>query len=199
MWQRLNCALGRHSYINDPDFAPGDITAPATCACGATRKAIIWSRGPMPRLPSQPVEPIIERIRSLTVKPGDVIAISIDQHITKEQAEQIKGACGVSIPGVKCIVLSRGMGLIHIAAPYATGGYIAPAPHPAEAMGFDAWMRERTEQAHAAYMARHAAGGTSYAEKGYGPRGRLTKEEWTPLRAEMDARWGTLPAPVAAS
>lgn len=45
MWQRLNCALGRHSYINDPDFAPGDITAPATCACGATRAPIIWDRG----------------------------------------------------------------------------------------------------------------------------------------------------------
>lgn len=27
---------------------------------------------------------------------------------------------------------------------------------------FDDWMRERTEQAHAEYMARHAAGGQSY-------------------------------------
>ncbi len=38
------------------------------------------------------------------------------------------------------------------------------APHSAEAMGFDAWMRERTERAHAEFMARtsakkHATGG----------------------------------------
>ncbi len=39
--------------------------------------------------------------------------------------------------------------------------YVEPQ-HPAEAMGFDAWMRQRTEQAHAAYMERHAAGGTAY-------------------------------------
>jgi hypothetical protein len=31
------------------------------------------------------------------------------------------------------------------------------APHPAEAMGFDAWMRERTERAHAEFMARSEA------------------------------------------
>jgi hypothetical protein len=116
----------------------------------------------MPRLPSKPVEPILDRIQSMTVKPGDTLAISVDQHITKEQAAQIKGACGIAIPGVKVIVLSRGMILCHIAAPHATGGYIPPTPHPAEAMGFDAWMRERTEQAHAAYMVRHATGGRAY-------------------------------------
>jgi hypothetical protein len=31
------------------------------------------------------------------------------------------------------------------------------APHPAEAMGFDAWMRQRTERAHAEFMARTSA------------------------------------------
>ncbi|NHZ98056.1 MULTISPECIES: DUF3126 family protein [Massilia] len=31
------------------------------------------------------------------------------------------------------------------------------------AAGFDAWMRERTGAAHAAYMARHSAGGQAYA------------------------------------
>lgn len=36
------------------------------------------------------------------------------------------------------------------------------APHPAEAMGFDAWMRERTERAHAEFMAHGAAGGIAY-------------------------------------
>lgn len=29
-------------------------------------------------------------------------------------------------------------------------------------IGFDAWMRRRTDAAHAAYMAHHAAGGTAY-------------------------------------
>jgi hypothetical protein len=33
---------------------------------------------------------------------------------------------------------------------------------PASAIGFDAWMRARTEAAHAAYMAGHAAGGIAY-------------------------------------
>jgi hypothetical protein len=28
--------------------------------------------------------------------------------------------------------------------------------HPSEVIGFDAWMRERTQAAHAAYMGRHA-------------------------------------------
>jgi hypothetical protein len=30
----------------------------------------------------------------------------------------------------------------------------APAVHPAQAMGFDAWMRERTEAAHRAFVDR---------------------------------------------
>ncbi len=38
----------------------------------------------------------------------------------------------------------------------------AVAPHPAEAMGFDSWMRKRTERAHAEFMARGAAGGVAY-------------------------------------
>jgi hypothetical protein len=44
----------------------------------------------------------------------------------------------------------------------AAGGYIAPPPHPSAAIGFDAWMRKRTDAAHAAYMAHHAAGGIDY-------------------------------------
>jgi hypothetical protein len=35
----------------------------------------------------------------------------------------------------------------------------------AKDIGFDAWMRERTDRAHAAYMAGHAAGGIDYAAK----------------------------------
>lgn len=34
---------------------------------------------------------------------------------------------------------------------------------PPAAMGFDAWMRERTEKAHAAYMAQPSDGGRDYA------------------------------------
>lgn len=33
---------------------------------------------------------------------------------------------------------------------------------PAELVGFDIWMRARTDRAHAEYMAGHAAGGISY-------------------------------------
>lgn len=33
---------------------------------------------------------------------------------------------------------------------------------PAEFIGFDAWMRARTERAHAEYMAGHAVGGIAY-------------------------------------
>ena len=32
----------------------------------------------------------------------------------------------------------------------------------AKVMGFDAWMRDRTDRAHAEYMAGHAAGGIDY-------------------------------------
>lgn len=35
----------------------------------------------------------------------------------------------------------------------------------ASAIGFDAWMRERTDRAHAEYMARHAAGGVDYRRR----------------------------------
>jgi hypothetical protein len=35
-------------------------------------------------------------------------------------------------------------------------------PQPAKVENFDAWMRERTDAAHAAYMAGHAAGGVAY-------------------------------------
>ena len=35
-------------------------------------------------------------------------------------------------------------------------------PQPAKIEDFDAWMRERTDRAHAEYMARHAAGGIAY-------------------------------------
>ena len=33
---------------------------------------------------------------------------------------------------------------------------------PADLIGFDLWMRARTDRAHAEYMARHAAGGIAY-------------------------------------
>lgn len=42
--------------------------------------------------------------------------------------------------------------------------YIEP-PHPADAMGFDAWMRERTDGAHVAYMARNAVGGVGFSKQ----------------------------------
>lgn len=35
----------------------------------------------------------------------------------------------------------------------------------AEPMHFDAWMRDRTDKAHAAYMAQHSAGGIEYAKR----------------------------------
>ena len=44
----------------------------------------------------------------------------------------------------------------------------APAavePHPAEVVGFDAWMRERTEAAHQAMMKHARRGGIDYSKK----------------------------------
>jgi len=38
-------------------------------------------------------------------------------------------------------------------------------PQQAEVVDFDAWMLERTERAHAAYMASHAAGGIDYSKR----------------------------------
>jgi hypothetical protein len=38
----------------------------------------------------------------------------------------------------------------------------APTPQQAEVVDFDAWMRARTDAAHAEYMAGHAAGGIGY-------------------------------------
>ncbi|SFM63902.1 hypothetical protein [Rugamonas rubra] len=43
----------------------------------------------------------------------------------------------------------------------------APPEHPAVLMGFDAWMRERTERAHAEFMARTSA--KKYATGGMVP------------------------------
>lgn len=44
---------------------------------------------------------------------------------------------------------------------------IRQAPIVPEPMtdGFDAWMRDRTDKAHAEYMARHAAGGFDYQKR----------------------------------
>jgi len=41
----------------------------------------------------------------------------------------------------------------------------APAETSQPPLNFDTWMRERTDAAHAAYMARHAAGGVDYASR----------------------------------
>ena len=38
-------------------------------------------------------------------------------------------------------------------------------PQPAKVEDFDAWMRDRTDRAHAEYMAGHAAGGIDYRKK----------------------------------
>lgn len=157
-WARIKCAVMGHEWLTLA--ATGYAQPPARCLrCDECDPGITCA--PMPQI-KPPAEPTAERVQIITAKAGDTIAISVDQHITKEQAVQIKAACNLAIPGVAVVVLSRGMSLTHIAAPHATGGYIPPTPHPADAMGFDAWMRERTKQAHAAYMARHAIGGRDY-------------------------------------
>jgi len=38
-------------------------------------------------------------------------------------------------------------------------------PHPSEVIGFDAWMRERTEAAHQAMMKHARRGGIDYSKK----------------------------------
>lgn len=43
------------------------------------------------------------------------------------------------------------------------------APAQVEPIHFEAWMRERTERAHAAYMAQHSCGGIEYAKRGPWP------------------------------
>ena len=44
-------------------------------------------------------------------------------------------------------------------------GYFKLTPHPAEVIGFDAWMRERTEAAHQAMMKHARRGGINYESK----------------------------------
>jgi hypothetical protein len=47
------------------------------------------------------------------------------------------------------MVLDSRVSLAHILNPNPP-----PEPHPVDAMGFDAWMRDRTERAHREYMER---------------------------------------------
>ncbi len=90
------------------------------------------------------------RINILRPAAGDAIVVTVPRPVTREQADQIRQAFGAVLPvGVKVAVMDASLCLTHVVAPQP-----APASTEAEVLGFDAWMRKRTNDAHAAYMKR---------------------------------------------
>lgn len=90
------------------------------------------------------------RIDVLRPAAGDAIVVSVPGRLTNEQLATIRGACLAGLPsGIKVLVLDSGISLAHMIAPHPD-----PELAEAEALGFDAWMRKRTNDAHVAYMER---------------------------------------------
>jgi len=90
------------------------------------------------------------RIEALRPSAGDAIVVSVPGRLTDVQREHIRDACRAGLPsGVKVLVLDAGISLAHVAAPQP-----ALAPTEVEVLGFDAWMRKRTNDAHAEFMKR---------------------------------------------
>jgi hypothetical protein len=90
------------------------------------------------------------RIEVLRPKPGDTIVLTIDGRLTKQQHDRVVELLASKIPaGVPVLVLDSSTSMAHIVSPHPP-----PELHPADVMGFDAWMRERTECAHREYMER---------------------------------------------
>jgi hypothetical protein len=73
-----------------------------------------------------------------------------------------------ALVSVECEYYPEGAGLVTALAEYELAQRetaAEPTQHPAGVMGFDAWMRERTETAHAELMARGARGGIEYNKR----------------------------------
>jgi len=92
---------------------------------------------------------IIDRIAELRPRAGDTLAVSVAGRLTLDQCERIRQSFSTYVPsGVKVMVLDSTVSLTHIAGPQAEHEPVAGA------LDFDAWMRERTERAHSAFMER---------------------------------------------
>lgn len=126
-------------------------------------------------------------IARLQLQPGDTLVVSTEHRLTKAQYEQACDHIKRVLPaGVKVLLLDdkTTVSVVFAQPPAQPLDRIAWAcesdplldgmpyeawvcrragvAHAAEAIGFDAWMRIRTDDAHAAYMAGHATGGVSY-------------------------------------
>lgn len=97
---------------------------------------------------------------------------------------------------VECEYYPEGELITRALAQYSLVRLADEAATEAKAVDFDAWMRKRTESAHAAYMARHSKGGVSYATPNLqDPHKRWSAEGWAANRAAARVRWDALCAP----
>jgi len=93
---------------------------------------------------------IEHRIEVLRPRAGDTIVVHIDaNNLSVQQRDCIRAAVQPMLPaGVKAMVVARDIALTHIV------NLESVDPDSVEALGFDAWMVRRTEQAHREFMER---------------------------------------------